>query len=158
MFSGGLAVLAESPPGHGHPPPPAVGLSASAIFTPCLRAVGPRKCGCTVRGDAWPPWKRDARLITLTGTVSADSAVKPGTGEAGPGPSAGRGAKEAGPGRQRGVMGCCVGPLLGGVGPPRGLLQLGGGKAVWRVSCEVYVSKYGKKCILNLFFVFNISA
>lgn len=158
MFSGGLAVLAESPPGHGHPPPPAVGLSASAIFTPCLRAVGPRKCGCTVRGDAWPPWKRDARLITLTETVSADSAVKPGTGEAGPGPSAGRGAKEAGPGRQHGVMGCCVGPLLGGVWPPRGLLQLGGGKAVWRVSCEVYVSKYGKKCILNLFFVFNISA
>lgn len=79
-------------------------------------------------------------------------------GRGGARPVSGEGAEEAGPGRQHGVMGCCVGPLLGGVGPPRGLLQLGGGKAVWRVSCEVYVSKYGKKCILNLFFVFNISA
>lgn len=95
---------------------------------------------------------------TRDGRGGPGPSARRGAEEAGPGPPARRGAEEAGPGRQHGVMGCCVGPLLGGVGPPRGLLQLGGGKAVWRVSCEVYVSKYGKKCILNLFFVFNISA
>lgn len=79
-------------------------------------------------------------------------------GRGGARPASEEGGRGGGARTSAGVMGCCVGPLLGGVGPPRGLLQLGGGKAVWRVSCEVYVSKYGKKCILNLFFVFNISA